>query len=441
MSLCPILRANDPELNRWLDRQPTPDPEITQRVQRIIEDVRNHGPEAVLRLTRELDAPNLESLFATEGEINGASLSEEEETAILEAIDRVTSFHDVQMSVITHDWEAVQSGYAWRTAAVDDNPNTGYIGQRLLPVESVAVYAPGGKATYPSSIIMNAVPAQAAGVSRLTLITPPQPDGTLPPAILFTARVLGIKSILKTGGALAVAAAAFGWEDFPRHDMIVGPGNPYLNEAKRLLWGAIGTDSYASTSEVAVIAFRDAPAEVAAADLLTQLEHSPDNVGLLFCMNQLQAEEILREIEDQITDAPREEILRAALANCSAIVICDSPEEAFALSNRFAPEHLSLLTHDPDQWVPLVTHAGCLVLGLDSPQVAGDFVAGPSHTLPTDGAARFASPLNCLTFLRVQSLIHLHRSDLERLDRTVQAFGRLEGFPTHAHGMDVRKPF
>ncbi|MBX3096779.1 MAG: histidinol dehydrogenase [Fimbriimonadaceae bacterium] len=461
MPLCPVFLAEDPSVLRWLDRRPTVDPQVTERVAEILRQVERGGTDAVLALVRELDAPSLQDLLVDANEIQSAHLSDADQAAIEKAASNIETFHDEQLAVITEGWtslgEGARDGWAWRMNLSEEEPlptgilelasqvakgigpsRSGAVGQRLIPVDSAGVYAPGGKASYPSSVLMNALPARSAGVDRVVLATPPAKDGAIPSSLLATARRCGIETILKAGGAVAVAAFAFGIEGLPRVDVVVGPGNAYVNEAKRLLWGTVGADSYAASSEVAVIAFDDCPPEYAAADWLTQVEHSEDNVGVLFTSSHEMAERVLAAVEEQLFRAPNENRMRAALRDFGCVIVCPNENHLFDLVNRMAPEHLSVLTEEPGRFLKQIRNAGCLVLGLQSPQSAGDFVAGPSHTLPTAGAARFASPLNVMHFLRFQSVIRMEKHDLEQLAGTVHRFGEMEGFPAHASGFTVR---
>lgn len=474
MSLCPRFHVNDPALDQWWrrhsasasspgrgqKRRPIVDPKVTERVEEILRRVEGEGADAVRALVEELDGAQLSDLFVTDQERENLGLPEEDMDALRLAADQVRAFHEEQLAVLTEGWTALgddtRDGWAWKTDITEEEPLpdgllelaarvakrqgpqiSGAVGQRLLPVDAAGVYAPGGKASYPSSVIMNAVPARVAGVEQVALASPPGKDGRLPTALLAAADLAEVDVILKAGGAVAVAAFAFGIEGLPPVDVVVGPGNAYVNEAKRLLWGTVGTDSYAASSEVAIMAFPDAPVTYAAADWLTQVEHSEDNVGVLFTTEASYADEVLAEVERQLTGAPNEGRMRAALRDFGAVIVGDE-EAIFAAMNRMAPEHVSVLTQEPGPYLAKIRHAGCIVMGLDSPQAAGDFIAGPSHTLPTAGGARFASPLNVMHFLRFQSVIRMERFDLERLGPAAERMAALEGFPAHGAGFRVR---
>ena len=382
------------------------------------------------------DAPELNDLFVQEEEFN-VEVTTEEADAIDFAIARVQEFHHLQFEVITHDWEDLGDGtHGWRTDVTDDE-DTGFEGQRLIPLSRVGVYVPGGMASYPSSVIMNVVPAQEAGVQDIVIATPPRQDGSLSPAVLYACNQLGVKTILKSGGAAAVAALALGTETLPRVDKIVGPGNSWVNEAKRQLWGTVGLDGYAGPSEVAVYIDNDEYAAYAATDLLTQVEHAPDNVGMLLSTSQDLLDKVLAETENQIQAAERKDTLTEALKNHGAAVVA-TQEEAVEIINRFAPEHLSLITDNAPALTGQIRNCGCVLIGPYTPQSCGDFVSGPSHTLPTSGAARFGSPVNVQDFLKFQSISMLTQADAKHLAPTVEAFGKMEGFPAHAFGTTVR---
>lgn len=438
MSLCPVLDINDPALRRWQQRRPRPMPEVQDRVREILQEIEQGGEGAVLARVRQLDAPNLENLWVTGEELEAATVDEAQLAAITQMIERVRDFHEVQLGVLTEGWEELNGTYGWRMDACEGAEFTGLVGQRMMPVGRAGVYVPGGKADYPSSVAMNAIPALVAGVQDVILASPPKPDGALNAAMLVTARLLGLRKILKAGGAVAMGALAYGWDGFERVDLVVGPGNAYVNEAKRQLWGAVGVDQYAAASEVCVWALEDAPAEYAAVDWLTQIEHAADNVGVLIATCADHAQEIIEAAENQLAFAERRDSMRAALRDFGVVVVCPDPTQAVTFINGFAPEHLSILGDEASQWIGDIRNAGCIALGLSTPQSAGDYAAGPSHTLPTSGAARFGGPLNVQTFLKFQSLIHLAEEDLEALAPVIETMGQLEGFPAHANGASVR---
>jgi histidinol dehydrogenase len=430
-----------------------------------IANVEAKGASAVLESARRFDCPTLHEVWVSPAELQEASIAPADEEALDLAITRVSEFHATQLSVILEGWEELESGYGWRTSAMErdvvdeekesislgpikvpvpeerrtSRVESGMLGQRLMPMARVGVYVPGGKASYPSSVYMNVVPAQSAGVKEIVIATPAAPDGSVSPALLVAARKLGITRILKCGGAAAVAALALGIEDMPRVDVLVGPGNTWVNEAKRQLWGTVGLTAYAGPSEVAVLAFPDCDPLVAAADLITQVEHSDDNGALLVVFSQEQARDILDAAKVMVDAAPRADSLRRALAEHGAVVVCSSETEAYQAVNDYAPEHLAILGGEPEEAVTHIVNAGCIALGHWTAQSAGDYVSGPSHTLPTSGAARFGSPVNVMDFLRFQSITSLERDDILELAPTIERLSALEGFPSHGQGAEIRR--
>jgi len=438
LSLLPVYAFGDERLARWMNRRPKYDAQLVNTVASIIAEVEREGLEAVTRQTRRFDAPELNSVVVTEDEFASASIPPQFFDAIQTSIERVRDFHEVQLATLTEGWDELDLGWGWRMDAIEDSDDTGYEGQRMLPLSSVGVYVPGGKGTYPSSVIMNVIPAQVAGVKRIIVATPPRADGTIDPAVLVACRELGADLVIKAGGASAVAVMALGCTEFGRVDKVVGPGNSYVNEAKRQLWGSVGLDSYAGSSEVAVYADGVCSPEASAVDLLTQVEHAEDNVGILICSSQEIADSILAVAENLLAGSEREQIMRTALRDHGVCVIVESDEQAVEMINAFAPEHLSIHCADAAGVAQGVVNCGCILIGANTPQSAGDFVSGPSHTLPTAGSARFGSPVNVLDFLKVQSVSMLTASDLAELSPTIERFGEMEGFPMHARGGIVR---
>lgn len=436
MSLFPVYEFGDPALDRWLDRSPAFNPDQVSSVTRIIAEVQREGESAVARHTRQFDSPLLENIFVQPDEFN-VEIDPEDAASLDVAIERVRDFHHTQFGVITNDWEDLGDGtYGWRTSATEsDDP--GFEGQRLLPLERVGVYVPGGLAEYPSSVIMNVIPALEAGVKTVVVATPPRQDGTLPPAVLYVLKQLGVSTVLKAGGASAVAAMALGFEGFPRVDKIVGPGNSWVTEAKRQLWGTVGLDGYAGPSEVAV--YVDDPDYVAfaAVDLLTQVEHAPDNVGMLLAPTRELLDKVEEEARRLLQDSPRRQTMEQALHDHGVAVVA-SESQAVETINRFAPEHLSLVTDNGPALAMQIRNCGCVLIGPYTPQSCGDFVSGPSHTLPTSGSARFGSPVNVQDFLKFQSISLLTAEDLALLDPHVARLGQIEGFPMHGQGASVR---
>lgn len=438
MSLMRRFEFGDSGVASFFDRRPAFDVSLATTVARIIAEVESEGEEAVLRHTRQFDSPLVDSLWVDVQESAPDGLSADDQGALEFAAQRIHDFHEVQLSTHTDGWEELPKGWGWRMDAIEDGEDTGFEGQRMLPLASAGVYVPGGQASYPSSVLMNAIPAQVAGVERVIVCSPPRKDGTLHPAVLYACHLAGVERIALAGGASAIALMAFGSKGFERVDKVVGPGNTYVNEAKRQLWGAVGLDSYAGPSEVAVFADGSCPAEVSAVDLLTQVEHAEDNVGLLICQGARVADAVMEACEALLRGSEREGVMRTALSKHGGCVVVDSPDQAVSVLNRFAPEHCSLHCGNAGWVAQQVVNCGCVLIGQDSPQSAGDYVSGPSHTLPTAGAARFASPVSVLDFLKVQSVSSLTRTDLAVLSPVVERFGDMEGFPMHGRGGSVR---
>lgn len=441
----------------WQDeldqRGPSRDPKLQAVVHKLIEDIRRGGAKAAWRAARKFDAPELKfSQFeVSEDELWDAEVEPEHARAIQHSIERVRAFHEHQLQAVTQGWTAGSDAegaplWRWTTPARPYDLDTGYEGQLMRPLQSVGLYIPGGQADYASSVIMTAVPAIVAGVDRLVMCCPPRKDGTLSPAVLYAARSVGVETIYKVGGASAVAFMALAAFDHPAYrmrgyapgaDKVVGPGNKYVNEAKRQLWGAVGLDAYAGPSEVAVVVDESADARAAAVDWLTQVEHAEDNEGYLFSTSEAKLDEVLREAERLLDGAPRAFVMRRALKE-RGVALFGNRNIVLRYVNLVAPEHLTLMVADPEWWIGRVANAGCILVGEHTPQSAGDFCSGPSHTLPTARAARFGSPLSVLDFLKVQSLSRLTHSDLAALRPTIEAFGDLEGFPMHGMGATVR---
>lgn len=400
-----------------------PTPEMEAQVRAILERVRTEGDRALLDYTRQWDCPTLESLEVSESEFEAAyrQVDAAVVTAIQHAAARVRRFHKPQRP---HSWHLLE-------------PHGGWLGQIVRPLQRVGVYAPGGRAQYPSTVIMNAIPAKVAGVEEVILCTPPQRDGSLPPSVLVAARESGVSRVFKLGGAQAVAAMAYGTETVPAVEKIVGPGNLYVAIAKRMLWGVVGVDLWAGPSEVAVIADESARPDYIAADLMTQLEHGAESVGYLFTPSERILNETRAALSDLLPQRTRRAVLEQSLANSYAVLTRSLPE-AFELANAAAPEHLTLMVEQPMHWLSHVRNAGCIFLGHDTPQSAGDYVAGPSHTLPTGRAARFESPVSVETFLKRSSVIALSRDALRQLAPDILALADAEGLEAHAAAVQLR---
>ena len=389
----------------------------------ILLDVRMRGDEALLELGRKFDCPTLDTLEVTAAECDAAceQVDEAARLAVKTAARNIRLFHEKQK----------------RTSWMDATEGK-VTGQVLRALHRVGVYVPGGTAVYPSSVLMSAIPAKVAGVKELFICTPCGKSGSLHPLVLYAARVAGVDRIFKVGGAQAVGAMAFGTRTIPAVEKIVGPGNVYVNIAKKQLWGVVDMDMLAGPSEVCVVADDGAKPEFAAADMLAQAEHDVECAAYLITPSEEFAKTCAKELERQIELQPRREILRKALEDHGAIVISESLEQAYELANACAPEHLALMVRDPFSALGCIHNAGAVLMGDYAPQTLGDYLAGPSHTLPTSGTARFASPLNVDTFIKKSSFIYYSSAALKEVSPTLESFAGIEGFEAHASAVRVR---
>ncbi len=363
-------------------------------------------------------APRPDESFQVEpGELASAAgrLAAPDRAALEFAAERIRDFHSLQL----------------------DTRTSGSQGLELItrPVRRAGLYAPGGRASYPSTVLMTAIPARVAGVAEVVLATPPRADGTVPDVILAAAHIAGVDAVYRVGGAQAIAAMAYGTRSIPRVDIVAGPGNIYVTLAKREVFGAVGVDGIAGPTEVLVIADAKARADFVAADLAAQLEHDPLAMAVLMTDSTALADRVVDELENLLLGLERAEIIRAA-ACC--IVVADDLAQAIRLANDFAPEHLLIVTDDAAKVATQVENAGAVFVGAYSTVPLGDYVAGPNHTLPTSGAARFASPLGVHTFMKRTSVLSLERGDLEMLREACVRLAAMEGLGAHAHAVEVR---
>jgi len=441
-----FLDARVDDLSFLGRRFPARDEASERIVAEIIADVEQRGDAALVDSARKFDSPDLTSLLVTAEEIETARVSPELDAALDTAITRVRRFHASQAAVLREPTQWRDGGYQWWLST--DRPANAIathfkeepgarVGQRYLALDSAGIYAPGGRAAYPSSIFMNAIPALEARVGSVTVCTPARPDGSLIPAQLVVLRKLGISRVAKVGGAAAIAAMAIGTESVPRVAKIAGPGNRWVNAAKRQLWGRVGLDGYAGPSEVAVVADESSHVEWAAADLITQIEHAPDNVGFLVTWNEEVRQAIADAVERQIENAPRADTLRES-AGQSYAILAESRAQAAEILDLIAPEHATLAVENPEEFLGRIRNAGCILLGDYSPESAGDYVAGPSHTLPTSGAARWQNPVSVLDFIKVQSIIRMSEAELRKIGPAAEALAIAEEFPAHGAGISVR---
>jgi len=399
----------------------TEDPE--QAVKQIIEKVRGKGDEALIDLTSKIDGIRLNSLEISREQITDAygKVDEELVTALKAAASRIVEFHKKQKDNI------------YREIPLEDT------GQVVRPLERVGVYVPGGTASYPSTVLMTAIPAKVAGVGEIVMVTPPKSSGEVPPATLVAADIAGVDRIFIVGGAQAVAALTYGTETIPKVDKICGPGNLFVMLAKKMVYGTVDIDGLQGPSEVVVIADDKANPAYCAADLLAQAEHDTMASVVLITTSSAFADKIIEEIEIQIENLSRKAISEESLRNAT-VVITSNIDEAIKLSNLYAPEHLCLMVENSSSYIEKVQHAGCIVVGEKATVVMGDYVAGPSHALPTSGTARFGSPLNIADFFKYINIINVNNGLLRSLGKSASIIARAEGLDAHALAVEKRIP-
>lgn len=393
-------------------------------VKKIIAHVRKTGDQAVREYTERFDRCRLDSFLVTEAEFSEAyeQVDDELVAVIREAAGNIQRFHEKQKR------------NSWFTT--EDNGTI--LGQKVTALDSVGVYVPGGTAAYPSSVLMNVLPAKVAGVERIAMVSPVSQTGKLPAPVLVAAREAGVKEIYKIGGAQAIAALAYGTESIQPVDKIVGPGNIYVALAKREVYGDVDIDMIAGPSEIVILADETAVAHEVAADLLSQAEHDPMASSTLVTTSQSLAEAVSAEVDKQLVDLPRKEIAAAAIDHYGAIYVARSMDEAVAVVNRLAAEHLEIITENAMELVGQIRHAGAIFVGRYSSEPVGDYFAGPNHVLPTNGTARFSSPLNVDDFQKKSSVIAYSEQALQENAAKIARFARSEGLEAHARAVEAR---
>jgi len=401
-------------------------PEITRIVGEILENVNQNGDKAVLKYTEMFDGVVLEEgeIKVPQREIDAACC--EVDAALLATIKKAAeNIRDFHMKQKVNSWFSTEKDGV-------------ILGQLYRPLEKVGVYVPGGTAAYPSSVLMNVIPAKVAGVERIIMVTPPGKDKSINPVILAAAREAGVDEIYRVGGAQAIAAMAFGTGSIPRVDKIVGPGNIYVATAKRMVYGYCDIDMVAGPSEIAIVADDSANPAYVAADLLSQAEHDVLASSILVTTCEKLAGEVIKEIDRQCEYLSRKDIIRSSLDNYGAIIIAESVKEAVEVVNNIAPEHLELCVREPFNLIGEIKNAGAIFLGSYSSEPLGDYFAGPNHVLPTGGTARFFSPLNTGDFLKKSSVISYSREALEKVKDDIIRFAEAEGLTAHANAIRVR---
>ncbi|MCY7282537.1 MAG: histidinol dehydrogenase, partial [Cyanobacteria bacterium CAN_BIN43] len=395
-------------------------------VREVLQAVKRQGNRAVLHYTEEYDQVQLkaEELRVSGSELDAAyqQVSKELLDAIRLACRQVEAFHRQR---VPKSW-------------VHFGEDEVVLGKRYTPVDRAGLYIPGGRAAYPSTVIMNAIPARVAKVPRIVITTPPTADKTINPAVLVAAQEAGVQEIYRVGGAQAIAALAYGTETIPKVDVITGPGNIYVTLAKKLVYGTVGIDSLAGPSEVLIIADSAANPIHVAVDLLAQAEHDPMAAAILLTTDADLAMQVVAEVKQQLINHPRKMLTEKAIAHYGLVVVVDSLKTAAELSNEFAPEHLELEVEDPWSLLEHIRHAGAIFLGNSTPEAVGDYLAGPNHTLPTSGSARYASPLGVETFMKHSSLIQYSDVALKKMAGAIDLLATAEGLPSHADSVRLR---
>ena len=419
-------REIDELLSRLEARSVALDAELLKQVSEIIDQVHRRGDAALIDFTRRFDGVELSAteLRVSEDALRRSAANVEPQTlaALRLAIKNVRVFHEQQVE------------RSWEILPVDGVR----LGQRITPLETAGLYVPGGTAAYPSSIVMNVVPAQVAGVERIVVVTPPR---TLAenPAIAAALLELNVKEIYSVGGAQAIAALAFGTETIPRVDKITGPGNKYVAAAKKLLFGIVGIDAIAGPSEIVIVADQTARAEFVAADLLAQAEHGEDASAVLISTDEGLANKVAQELTRQAESLPRRAIAQSSLQKYGAIVIVNTLDEACALVNQLAPEHVEIITTDDDAVAAKVKHAGAIFFGAYTPEAAGDYLAGPNHVLPTGRTARFSSALGVYDFVKRTSTLRYSAGAFNKVAESISVLAECEGLVAHARSATIRK--
>ena len=418
-----IMKYGEVSANEIFARtEPTFD--VADIVTDIIENVKENGDKALFEYSEKFDKANLTSLEVTEAEIEEAfSLVEPRFIEVLKkAAKNIEEFHKKQVrnSFVLNETEGVVTG------------------QKVTPIEKVGLYVPGGTAAYPSTVLMDSIPAKIAGCQYICITTPPSSDGKVNPVILAAAKIAGVDKIFKVGGAQAVAALAYGTETVKKVDKIVGPGNAFVAEAKRQVFGRVSIDMIAGPSEILVIADGKSDPSFVAADLLSQAEHDKNASAVLVTDSEDLANKVANEIENQLKQLSREEIARVSVDNNGKISVADNLEDVFAVANEIAPEHLELCVDNPFDYLDKIKNAGSIFMGRYCPEALGDYFAGPNHTLPTSGTARFSSPLSVDDFVKKSQFVYYSKNALDKVAQDVAFFAEKEGLTAHAKSASIR---
>ncbi len=425
-----IVQLNEDSLKDLLagllKRDPNNYTEYTSQVQEIVDGVKERGDEALFAYTEKFDGAKVsaDNIRVTEEEIEAAMAQVPEELlAVMKtSMENIRRYHEKQK----------------RNSWFDARPDGTILGQKMTPLDSVGVYVPGGKAAYPSSVLMNIIPAQVAGVERIVMVTPPGKDGSVNPVTLTAAHLAGATEVYRAGGAQAVAALAFGTASIPRVRKIVGPGNIFVALAKKAVYGHVSIDSIAGPSEILVIADEKANPKYVAADLLSQAEHDQLASAILVTPSMELAKEVSRQAQEMTERLSRRDIIQASLDNYGYILVVENMKEAIQAANEIAPEHLEILTENPFEVMTKIRNAGAIFMGPYSSEPLGDYFAGPNHVLPTNGTAKFFSPLNVDDFVKKSSIIYYSREALKEASQDIETFAKAEQLTAHANSIHVR---
>ena len=396
---------------------------VEQTVKEIIADVRGRGDNALREYTLKFDKTEVRELAVSQDEFDEAEklVSEEYKAILRRSAQNIAAFHRAQL----------REGFEIKS-------NGCVLGQKVTPLKSAGLYVPGGKAAYPSTVLMNAVPAKIAGVERIVMVTPPLKDGKVKPEVLVAASIAGVTEVYKVGGAQAIAALAYGTESIEKVDKITGPGNIFVATAKKLVYGVCGIDMIAGPSEILIVADDGADSECVAADLLSQAEHDELATAVLITDCAKLAQDVSVALERRLKNLSRQEIAGASIRNNCKLIVTDNLEEAVALSDELAPEHLELAVKDPFELLKKVNNAGSVFLGYNTPEPVGDYYAGPNHTLPTSGTAKFSSPLGVEDFIKTTQYIYYTPQKLKDSASDIVTFAQSEGLTAHAESITVR---
>ena len=410
--------------NSELFSRVVPGVDVSAIVCDIIANVREKGDSAVLEYNRKFDKAELETLAVSEEEIQEAFETVEPEflRILRQAAENIRAFHEKQV----------------RNSFIMNGAPGVILGQKVTPIEKVGLYVPGGTAAYPSTVLMDAIPAKIAGCAEIVMVSPPRADGKINPVILAAAKIAGVTKIFKCGGAQAVAALAYGTESVPKVDKIVGPGNAFVAEAKKQVFGRVAIDMIAGPSEILVLADGKSDPSHVAADLLSQAEHDKLASAVLVTESEALAKAVSRELEKQIPELPRAEIARASIDNNGKIIVADDLMQGIEIANEIAPEHLELMVDNPFEYLDAVKHAGSIFMGRNCPEALGDYYAGPNHTLPTSGTARFSSPLSVDDFVKKSQFTYYTTDALQAVAADVNYFANQEGLQAHGRSAVIR---